>query len=144
MIYDNRHQNTYALLRRPHRILISGSRGYTDFDQFNETLNSVIKKLAVNISEIVFISGDAKGGADAFIEKVCKGDPDKHVIVYPANWDEDGKSAGFIRNYKMVKISSHLVAWWDGNSPGTKHAIEQAREKSLRINVFLINKNTKS
>ena len=53
----------------------------------------------------------------------------------PADWDLDGKSAGFKRNVKMAEYADALVAFWDGESKGTKHMIETAKEKGLDIRI---------
>jgi hypothetical protein len=139
MIYDKHHPNCYGLLRRPHRLLISGSRTYQDQVQFETFLNEHIKKLGVSMNDIVFISGGASKGADAFIEAMCKDNEHMHVIVYPADWDKHKKSAGYIRNNEMVAISSQMVVWWDGVSKGTKHVIDAAKDASIRFRVYLVN-----
>lgn len=52
-----------------------------------------------------------------------------------ADWDLDGKSAGFKRNVKMAEYADALVAFWDGSSRGTKHMIDIAKEKGLDIRI---------
>lgn len=51
--------------------------------------------------------------------------------LYHADWDTHGKAAGPRRNAEMVEAvadrNGHCVAFWDGKSPGTAHAIELAR-----------------
>lgn len=42
---------------------------------------------------------------------------------FPANWDEYGKSAGYIRNKEMSEYADELIAYWDGKSNGTKNMI---------------------
>ena len=57
------------------------------------------------------------------------------VVYFPADWDLEGKSAGFKRNVKMAEYADALVAFWDGESKGTKHMIEIAKEKGLDIRI---------
>ena len=57
---------------------------------------------------------------------------DIKLSTSPADWDLDGKSAGFKRNVKMAEYADALVAFWDGESKGTKHMIETAKEKRTR------------
>ena len=35
----------------------------------------------------------------------------------------------------MAEYADALVAFWDGNSPGTKHMIKVAKEKKLDVRV---------
>lgn len=51
--------------------------------------------------------------------------------VYEAERERYGDSAGPRRNAKMACNADALVALWDGESPGTKDMIEQARKHRL-------------
>lgn len=73
-------------------------------------------------------------GADRLGEKYAKEHGYK-VLYFPADWDIDGKSAGFIRNVKMAENADALVAFWDGKSVGTKHMIETAQNKGLAVRI---------
>jgi len=57
------------------------------------------------------------------------------VKIMPADWGTHGKKAGYIRNQAMADVSDALVAFWDGSSPGTKHMINLAKAKGLRVHV---------
>ena len=57
------------------------------------------------------------------------------VKIMPADWGAHGRSAGYKRNQQMADISDALVAFWDGSSPGTKHMINLAKAKGLRVHV---------
>lgn len=46
--------------------------------------------------------------------------------VYIPDWELYGKSAGPIRNRKMVSKSDVVFAFWDGKSKGTKNSIDTA------------------
>jgi hypothetical protein len=53
----------------------------------------------------------------------------------PAKWDIYGKSAGYLRNKAMVEYVSPdggVIAVWNG-SPGTKHTIDLATERNLKL-----------
>lgn len=60
------------------------------------------------------------------------------VVMFPANWDKYGNGAGYIRNNQMALYADALVAVWDGKSRGTKHMIEVAKEKGLKVFVHLV------
>jgi hypothetical protein len=53
--------------------------------------------------------------------------------VFHADWDGLGKRAGFIRNEEVVSYCDVLVAFWDGVSRGTAHAIARARYAGKRV-----------
>ena len=57
---------------------------------------------------------------------------------YPADWDKYGKSAGYRRNEQMADNADSLIALWDGRSRGTKHMIDIAHRKGLKVYVHLI------
>tara|TARA_R110001583_G_scaffold38377_1_gene124062 strand:+ start:4298 stop:4456 length:159 start_codon:yes stop_codon:yes gene_type:complete len=46
------------------------------------------------------------------------------------------KVAGPKRNEQMANYSDTLVAFWDGKSAGTKHMIEVAKSRNLKIKIF--------
>jgi hypothetical protein len=47
------------------------------------------------------------------------------VKQFLAQWNIHGKSAGPIRNKEMAEYADALIAFWDGQSKGTKNMIEQ-------------------
>lgn len=76
----------------------------------------------------------------------CAAGPDTHgkewaaangIPVYPmpADWKGRGRGAGLARNVKMAQVAEALVAVWDGSSRGTKHMIETARRRGLKVHV---------
>ena len=63
---------------------------------------------------------------------------DKDTIIMEADWETYGKSAGYRRNVDMAESADALVALWDGVSNGTKHMINIARQKGLRVHVKIV------
>lgn len=57
-------------------------------------------------------------------------------ILFPANWKYHHRIAGFLRNEDMLPIATHLIAFWNGQSHGTKHIISIARKKGIPVWVF--------
>ena len=98
-----------------------------------------LNKLLSNYSDIVIVSGGANG-ADTLAERYAK-EKGYPLIVFPAKWDELGKSAGYIRNKEMHDFISHfpkrgVVAFWDGNSKGTKLNFKLAEEFNNPIKII--------
>ena len=57
-------------------------------------------------------------------------------ILFPANWKKYPLIAGFLRNEDMLSIATHLIAFWDDKSNGTKHMIEIAKKKGIPVWIF--------
>jgi len=104
------------------RIVVFGTRHYNNRKEFHHELMEYIEQFEGQ--DILFISGDAKSGADYLIIRWCLkfGYPCKRM---PADWDNDGKAAGFIRNTEMAKISTNGLGFWNGHSNGTGQMLEE-------------------
>lgn len=110
--------------------IIAGSRTITDYN----ILECVVKDSNFSISEVV--CGCAKG-VDALGKMYAHNNGIK-VTEFPADWEKQGKKAGYLRNKQMSKYSEALIAIWDGESKGTRHMIEIAKENKLKIYVYNI------
>lgn len=107
------------------RLIIAGGRDFKNY----ELLKDKVKFYTSNNEDITIISGTANG-ADRLGERYAN-ENEIDLEYYPANWNEFGKSAGYIRNKEMAKTATHLIAFWDGKSKGTKHMINLAKEYNL-------------
>jgi hypothetical protein len=114
------------------RTIIAGSRDITNYDVL---LQAITKCGWV---PTVVISGTARG-ADKLGEYFAAefGLP---CEKYPADWDKFGKSAGYKRNEQMAEVAEAVIALWDGESHGTKHMIDIATKKGLRVYVHIVGK----
>ncbi len=80
------------------------------------------------------ITGCARG-ADAIARRVAD-DLGIPCTVYKAKWDEHGKRAGYLRNIEMLDASpDEVLAFWDGQSKGTKHTITEAEKRGIPVRV---------
>lgn len=80
---------------------------------------------------VIVISGHASG-ADSLGEKFAA-DHNLQCELFPADWEHHGKAAGPIRNAEMADASDALIAFWDGQSRGTKSMIDLAKRKGLQV-----------
>ena len=114
------------------KIAIIGSRSLTDYELFKAKCDTILS----NSESITIISGGARG-TDRLAEKYAA-EKSIPILVYKANWDLHGKRAGMKRNVLMLNDCTHVIAFWDGNSPGTLHMISQAQinGKGLRVIKF--------
>ncbi len=108
--------------------IIAGSRSCTDM----QVLRNAIKNCGW-LPDVV-LSGGARG-ADKLGEQWAT-ENNIPIEKYLADWDKYGKAAGYIRNAKMVENANSLIALWDGASKGTKHMIDIAMKKGLRVFVY--------
>ena len=115
------------------RLIIAGTRGFVDLLTLSHVADNLLSdKLGTHDLEIV--SGTARG-ADQTGEAyaISRGIPIKRM---PAQWDRYGKSAGYRRNEEMAAYADALLAFWDGESRGTRHMINIANERMLVVRVY--------
>lgn len=110
------------------KIVIAGSRIFNDYQLLKEVLN----KEKDRISEVV--CGEAKG-ADT-LGKNWAIQNNIPVKSFPADWLHYGTAAGYIRNHQMGDYADELIAFWDGQSKGTKDMIDYMDK--LKKNVTVI------
>ena len=123
------------------KVIIAGSREIVD----RSVLEDAINKSGFTITEVV--SGEARG-VDTLGSDWAE-DNSVPVTSKPALWDDLtvencavktnswGKKynslAGFNRNKEMAEYADALIAIWDGNSPGTKDMLYQAKKIGIPI-----------
>lgn len=112
------------------KLIVAGSRGFTDRNRVFEVLD----KLFLKRIDIEIVSGLAKGPDTFGKEWAEKNDVPLHKFA--ADWNKHGKSAGYKRNEKMAKFSAALLAFYDGKSRGTMHMINLARKYELKVVVI--------
>jgi hypothetical protein len=105
------------------RTIIAGSRDFNDFDYFKGYMATLPPW--VEITEVV--SGGAKGPDKMAIDWAVE--KNKKLRIFHADWDRLGKQAGPIRNAEMSVYAHSLIAFWNGESRGTKHMIDLMVDK---------------
>ena len=119
------------------KTIIAGSRTIKDYWPVAKAIERAVSVDNIFITEVV--SGVCKG-PDLLGETWAR----KNSIPikrFPADWEKNGKSAGFIRNREMVDYvgkEGALIALWDGKSKGTKNTIELAKKKGMIVSVQII------
>lgn len=112
------------------KVIIAGGRDFKDYNRLKE----VCDKILIKQNKIEIVSGTA-GGADTLGERYAQ-EKGYEVKKFPAKWDEYGKKAGYLRNQEMGEYADGLIAFWDGQSKGTKHMIDIANNKGLKVRVI--------
>jgi len=124
------------------RIIIAGGRDFTNYTLLVESCNIFLKDYS--LSDIEIVSGRAVG-ADLLGEKYAQ-EYKLSIKIFEAQWSNleiqpcqiaynsqgrYNRLAGFNRNREMAKYATHLIAFWDGKSKGTKNMINLAKEYNL-------------
>ena len=93
-----------------------------DYDLVCETLSKHY------ITKIV--SGGARGADTLGIHYAI----DNNIIYeeFLPNYSKYGKKAPFVRNKLIVNNSEIIVAFWDGNSRGTRHSLDYAINRGIK------------
>ena len=115
-----------------YRVIIAGCRDFDDYALLKERCNDYLCE-KMETHNVIIVSGHASG-ADALGERFAE----EHGLqceIHPADWGKYGRSAGPIRNAEMASCSDALIAFWDGQNPGTRSMIELARKKGLQVAV---------
>ena len=118
------------------RVIVAGSRGITDRAKVFEKVESLTRRLWLS-SGFEIVSGLAAGPDTMAIEWAQWAGFSGSVVRFPAEWDRYGRAAGMVRNQQMAWYGTHLIAFWDGRSPGTKNMIETAKKDGLAVRVVM-------
>ena len=118
------------------RIIIAGSRNYTDEADFFARMNTIVSKNPWLQETTEVVSGTARG-VDQLGERWAElyG---ISITKFPADWSKYGRSAGFRRNAEMAQHADGLVAFWDGVSPGTASMIDLAKGRGLKVHIEMV------
>ena len=125
----------------PFRVIIAGTRSFNDYELLRDSCNNLLSEKQ-RTHTVVVISGTARG-ADQIGERYAR-ERGFQLRRFPAKWEQYGKSAGHIRNAKMADNADALIAFWDGESKGTKNMIDNARRKGLEVRVVLYKKTNEN
>lgn len=116
------------------RILVCGSRNFTDYDYFWNTLNKIIFSKPIE-DKWIMISGMARG-TDTMAVRYAE-EYGMEVLKFPAKWDEHGKAAGPIRNKQMLDEGKPdmVIAFRYPDSRGTQNMIDQATKAGVPVRI---------
>lgn len=113
-------------------IIIAGTRTFNEYPLLDVAVKNFIVENKIK-RPVSIVCGMAQG-ADLLGKKFAE-NYNIPVIEMPADWETFGKSAGYIRNKEMAKISRYCICFWDKKSKGTKHMIDLAKEYNLILKV---------
>lgn len=120
---------------KENRIIIAGSRSCPESSpELEEQIEAILKQYKRSSVEIV--DGTARG-ADRLGYNIAQ-KWNLPVKRFPADWEKEGKRAGYLRNKKMAQYGTELIALWDGYSRGTFMMIQLARRNNLKVTIIKI------
>lgn len=113
-------------------VVVTGSRTIDDIPVWP------FEHLERQFEHVTLLHGTAQG-VDRSAARIAK-DRGWRVFARPAAWEIQGRRAGLIRNAEMVDEAmgmgaDHTVclAFWDGESRGTKHCMTYAANSGLPV-----------
>ena len=122
-----------------YRVIIAGSRDMADYEAAKKAIGEAFSEIGGG-AQVRIVSGHCRG-ADILGERYAR-EHGLELAVFPAEWNRYGRRAGFIRNTRMAEFASEegiegaLIAFWDGQSRGTKMMIDIAEKKGIDAYVF--------
>lgn len=116
----------------PYRILVTGSRDWDDTHRIWLELGNAVSTVEID-RELVIVHGDCLRGADAIADQWAR----KYgatIERHPANWQLNGKRAGFVRNELMVNLGADVcLAFIRNGSRGASHTARIAEEAGIPV-----------
>ena len=144
---DVLHGEIDELRASDHRVIVTGSRNWTDRSAVISGLRCEFNFAQLAGKRLVVVHGACPTGADKFADDwylslvPCGGYAfrtlqryDLSIERFPANWNLHGKAAGPLRNQQMVDAGADLVlAFPLGDSRGTRHCISVAVRAGIPV-----------
>lgn len=115
-----------------YKLIIAGGREFNDKARMLEALKEM-EAFGTFSDGIEIVSGMARG-ADKLGYKIAR-ENSISIKEFPANWDKHGKGAGYLRNKEMAVYADGLLAFWDGESKGTKHMIDTMKGLNKGVHI---------
>lgn len=96
------------------------------------TVKDIGKYLPNGVTEI--ISGGAKG-VDTLAREYALANGIKLTEFLP-DYTQYGRGAPLRRNLQIIDRADEVIAFWDGESRGTKFVIDNCKKKNKKLTIF--------
>lgn len=113
------------------KLIVAGGRDFLDRDRFNSAMRS-FECDNEGLPDAI-LSGMARGADQMGVDYAMENNI--QILPFPALWHRHGRSAGPIRNRQMARNATHLLAFWDGRSRGTRDMIQVAEDMKLNVRI---------
>jgi hypothetical protein len=126
---------------KTYRALVTGSRDWPSSPTVWAALNEVRAGALLAGHRLTVVHGSCPRGADAHAAAWCKTvycfDATVTEEKHPANWQLNGKRAGFIRNQLMVNLGADVcLAFIKDGSRGASHTAGLAEAAGIETRRF--------
>lgn len=117
------------------KVIVAGGREFTDYNKAKRHILELIDEGFISWDDEL-VCGMARGadrvGMDVWINVLRN-----KIHEFPADWDKHRRAAGIIRNAEMGQFADKLIAFWNGESKGTKHMIDYMEKLGKPVKVIL-------
>jgi len=114
------------------RVLACGGRDYADRSRVFHILDNALRAATLAERTFVLIHGGARG-ADSLSGLWAEARQVSDVRVYKADWETHKRSAGHIRNQKMLTESRpHVIIAFEGGK-GTAHMVSIGKKAGVPV-----------
>ena len=123
-------------MNAPYRILVTGSRDWDDVTTIGAALEQAL--IDAGPRPVLVVHGACPSGADWHADHYARWMRGKGVAIdveqHPANWQVNGKRAGFIRNAHMVNLGADVcLAFIRNGSRGASHTAALAEKAGICV-----------
>jgi hypothetical protein len=116
------------------RILVTGSRTWTDEEAIDTAIQNAIGN---QWGPHTVVHGDCPSGADAQADRWARY-RGLEVERHPADWEQYGKRAGFLRNAQMVGLGADVcLAFIKDGSKGATMTANLAEQAGIPVKRYL-------
>ena len=113
------------------KVLVTGSRELKNYQGVYDALDEIYAKHY----PLIVIHGAAQG-ADLFADTWAVHRSGVTVVRVPADWDNDGRAAGPIRNERMLELNPDIVVAFfqeGAKNYGTSHMVGLAHKAGIKV-----------
>lgn len=123
-------------MEKLYRVLVTGSRDWDDRAAIDDMLTALTAANIFHERLTVIVHGACPTGADAMADDWARWHAARNALIeverHRANWQINGKRAGFIRNQHMVNLGADVcLAFIKNGSRGASHTAALAEQAGI-------------
>jgi hypothetical protein len=124
-----------------YRVLVTGSRDWEDRAAIDDFLTALAAANTFHNRTTVIVHGACPRGADQMADDWARWHANRSPLIeverHRANWEINGKRAGFIRNQFMVNLGADVcLAFIRDGSRGASHTAALAEQAGIPVRRF--------
>lgn len=117
------------------RVICTGSRDWASPEAMRRTVAARLSELPPDT--LIVVGYDPEKRTPRGVDRFAYEEANRlglAVETHPAEWGKYGKGAGYRRNTEMAQMGADLcLAFWNEESSGTEHMIEQAEKYGIPV-----------